>query len=232
MKLGLGLNLKTSGGAWTPANISSLIHWYRYDTGITKDGDEDITEWADQKGSNDLTAEGSAGVSPLYASGAVHFNSAGDLLTLDSEVSLGTFSIYCRVEGSDLTNDSLYEKHPGVSASDFFQIKATDEIRVKVGGSGRHDVSSGISLSVDTKYNLGWEREDTGSTTEDQMYVFVDGVNKPFDSGHGKLAITTALAVTTFGKPAVENKFYEIVICNNSLSASDRVKLNNYLKKI
>ena len=66
MNLGLGLNLKTSGGTWTPANISSLTHWYKYDTGLTVDGENDVTEWADQKGSNDLTSSGVSNVSPLY----------------------------------------------------------------------------------------------------------------------------------------------------------------------
>ena len=228
MKLALSNSLKQRGGAWTPANISSLIHWYRYDTGITKDGSNIISEWADQKGSNNLEATGAEGVSPLYASGAVHFDAAGDILTFDPALSLGTFSFYCRVESSDMTSDSLYE----TGSTNFFQIKTSSEIRVKIGGGVRHDISSGLSFSNDTKYNIGWEREDTGSTTNDQMFVSVDGVNKPFDSGSGTLAITTALTVTTFGKPAVENKFYEIVICNDSLSASDRVKLNTYLNKI
>ena len=58
----LGLNIKNNvGGSWTPANISSLLHWYRYDTGITKDAEDDITAWNDQKGSNNLTADGSGG---------------------------------------------------------------------------------------------------------------------------------------------------------------------------
>ena len=220
MKLSLDNSLKQRGGAWSPANISSLIHWYKYDTGITKDGELDITEWADQKGSNNLSADGSAGASPLYASGAVHFNSAGDILTFGTPLSLGTFSIYCRVESNDMTSDSLFE----TGSTNFFQIKTSSEIRVKIGGGVRHDVTSGLSFSNDTKYNLGWERETDG----DQMYVFVDNVNKPF-SANGTLAVSTALVVTTLGKPAVENKFYEIVICNDSLSASDRVKLNTYL---
>ena len=227
MKLGLGLNIKTSGGAWTPANISSLIHWYKYDTGITKDGENDITAWNDQKGSNNLTASGVTDASPLYASGAVHFNAAGDILTFGSPLSLGTFSIYCRVESNDVSNDTLYEK----GSSDFFIIKTSAQIRAKIGGGARHDVHSGVSLSADTKYNLGFEREDTGGTTNDQMFVSIDGVNKPF-TANGTLAITTAFEVATVGQPAIENKFYEIVICNNSLSASDRVKLNTYLNKI
>ena len=227
MKLSLGLNLQTSGGAWTPANISSLIHWYKYDTGITVDGESDITVWADQKGSNNLEASGVAAESPLYASGAVHFNALGDILTFESALSLGTYSIYCRVESNDMTNDTLYE----TGSTNFFIVKDANTIRVKIGGGVRHDVTSGLGFSNDTKYNIGYEREDTGSTTNDQMFVSVDGVNKPF-SANGTLAITTPLVVTTIGQPAVENKFYEIVICNDSLSASDKVKLNTYLNKI
>ena len=101
MKLGLSNTVRSQvSGEWTPVNISSLIHWYKYDTGITKDSEDDVTAWNDQKGSNNLTADGVSANSPLYSSGAIHFNSTADLLSFGSTLNLGTFSIYFRFEVS------------------------------------------------------------------------------------------------------------------------------------
>ena len=58
--LGLGVSMTTGSvsSEWTPADLPSLKHWYKYNTGLTKstvDGVENIvTGWADQKASNHL----------------------------------------------------------------------------------------------------------------------------------------------------------------------------------
>tara|TARA_R110000796_G_scaffold190945_1_gene307699 strand:- start:66 stop:752 length:687 start_codon:yes stop_codon:yes gene_type:complete len=226
----LGLNIKNNvGGSWTPANISSLTHWYRYDTGITKDAEDDITAWNDQKGSNNLTADGSGSASPTYASGAVLFNAPGDLLTFGTYLDLGTFSIYIRMEASDFDGDFIFEE----TANEFMKIQSSTEVRLKIDGSGRHDAASGISLSADTKFNIGFERENTADTTDDQLFLFIDNASKSIGgSGGGTQVITELLEISTFGKPANNCKFYEIIICNNSLTTSDRSNLNAYLNNI
>jgi hypothetical protein len=226
----LGLNIKNNvGGSWTPANISSLLHWYRFDTGITKDAEDDITAWNDQKGSNNLTADGSGSASPTYASGAVLFNATGDILSLGTPLDLGTFSIYIRMETADFDGDFLFEETP----SEFIKIQSATEVRFKIAGGSRHDAASGVSLSADTKFNIGLERENTADTTDDQLFLFIDNTSKSISgSGSGTQVITDLLEITTFGKPTDNCKFYEIIICNNSLTTSDRSNLNAYLNNI
>ena len=229
MKLGLGLNIKTTGGEWSPAKLSSLIHWYKFDTGITKDAEDDVTVWSDQKGSNNLTSTGVGANSPIYDNGAVLFSGNQNILTFNAPLDLTTFSIYMRFESNDVDGDFLFEE----TDAEFIKIHDANNIRFKIANGLRHDVSSGVSLSADTKFNIGVEREDTADTTDDQIFVFLDNVSKTIGGGGGGTQnITDTLEITTLGQPATEVKFYEIIICNDALSSSDRTSLNTYLNKI
>ena len=228
----LGLGNTITGGAalgWTPANISSLIHWYKYNTGITIDGEDDVTIWADQKGSNNLTSTGTSNVSPTWddTNKAVHFNATNDILTFTTLLDLGTFAVYTRCEMSAFNGDFLIEE----TSAEFWKIQNASEIRVKIAGGSRHDVTSGVSLSINTKYNFGIEREDTGSTDADQLFCFVDNSSKSF-SANGTQAITDLFEIKKIGQPATDVRFYEIIICDNALSSSDRAELQTYLASI
>jgi hypothetical protein len=230
MKLGLGLNINNAvSGEWTPAKLSSLLHWYKFNTGITRDGEDDVTAWNDQKGSNNLTADGTGAASPTYDNGAVLFNSSADILTFGTNLDLGTFAIYVRMEASAFDGDFLFEE----TSNEFIKIHDANTIRMKIAGGTRHDVTSGVSLSADTKFNIGFEREDTGSTTDDQIFVFLNNVSKTIGgSGGGTQAITDLLEIQTIGQPTTSCKYYEVIICNNVLSSSDRTSLNTYLNEI
>ena len=231
--LGLG-NSITSGVAsseWTPANISSLIHWYKYNTGITLDGENDVTVWADQKGSNNLTSVGDPSTqSPTFDStkNAVHFNHTGDILSFGSNLDLGTFSIYVRCEMEGFDGDFLFEE----TAADFWKIHDASTIRVKINNGVRHDISSGITLEAETKFNIGLEREDTASSDDDRLTVYVDDHALTWDSGDGTQNISDQLELKKVGQPATDVRFYEIIICNDALSASDRSNLQTYLAGI
>ena len=221
--LGIGNSLVTGGVSadWTPLNISSLSHWYRYDTAITKDGDSDVTKWEDQKGSNDVTASGTNTNSPLYSSGAIVFNHSGDILTFDVALELGKFSTYFRVESSDLSGDVLIEGN----SSNFFKIESTTEMKTKIGGE-RFDWDMS-DPGVDTKITLGMERAANGDTT-----CYLNGSALTLNHGDGNVAVSTTFDPTRMGQPAVTAKFYEVLIFADSLSSSDRSDLHTYLGKI
>ena len=101
-------NASTIESAWTPAKLTGLKGWYRKGVDITVDGNDDVTQWSDQSGSNNhLTATGVSAHSPVYdeVNEAVHFNASGDILTFASSWDLGRFAIYFRCEISAI---SLY----------------------------------------------------------------------------------------------------------------------------
>ena len=244
MKLGLGLNIKTTGSEFTPDNISSLTHWYKFNEGITTyfvagASNNIVTEWQDAKGSNHLVdtmtpANTSAYniAHPKLDSGKVVFDHGGDQLDFTSHLSLGTFAIYIRASfASSVGSHQVFEDEAG---SNFVKIQSSTEARFKISGA-RHDFTLPSTLAADTTYNIGWEREDTGSTTDDVMQVYVNAVAGSFKSGgtgDGTEAITNTLDLEKIGDPANAMHVTEIVICNNALSASDRTKLNTYFNKI
>ena len=214
----------------SPSNLSSLKHWYKYNTNITIDAQDDVTEWRDQKGTNHLTATGTSAHSPTFdeTTAAVHFNASGDILTFPTTLDLAAFAIYVRCEMSAFDGDFIFKE----TSNEFWKIHDANNIRLKIQGGTRHDISEGISLSTNTKTNFGLEREDTGSTTDDQIYFLLDGVSKSFDVGDGTQDITGQFEISRVGQPATDVKFYEIIICNNALSASDRTALQTYLAGI
>ena len=217
----LGLGNSLTGGivteeAWAPSNISSLIHWYKYDTGITQDGGGDITAWADQEGSNNLE---SSADHPEYDSGAVKFAESADTLDWNSALSLGTFSFYMRFESSDVTADWIVKG----GTIDWIKIHDSTDIRIKI-GSRRDFALSG--MSADTKVNLGVDRASDGT-----IGVFVDNSAMVADASDN-IATSTTFDITKVGSPLVTIKIYEILVFNDVLSSEDKGLLNTYLNAI
>ena len=245
--LGLGVSMTTGGALseWTPEELESLIHWYKYDTGLTKstvDGVANIvTGWADQKGSNHLIgfdADSGGTVDADEAlqwidGGGLKFGDASDSLSFTSELQLGKFAIYGRYRwesGSTINAETLFEKTSG--SSHFIKIQSSTEARVKVSGN-RHDYDLPATISLNTKFNFGFEREDTASTTDDRMAIYLDGEAATQDgTGDGNQPITDLLHIGRIGSPAHISYVYEIVICNDALSVADRVLLNTHFNKI
>ena len=245
--LGLGIGMMTGGAPseWTPADLSSLIHWYKYDTGLTKstvDGVANIvTNWADQKGSNhligfDADSGGTvdADEAPQWIDGGgLKFGDASDSLSFTSELQLGTFAIYGRYKwesGSTINAETLFEKTSG--SSDFIKLQSSTTARVKVSGN-RHDYNLPATVSLNTKFNFGFERQDTSATTDDKMLIFLNNeVATQSGTGDGTQAITDLLDVGRVGSPTHTSYVYEIVICNDALSVADRALLNTHFNNI
>ena len=228
----LGLGNGLTGGAalgWTPAELSSLLHWYRFNIGQTTGGDtgNEVTEWADQKGSNDLTASGATEASPTGTAGGVVFDSAGDIMTWDTDLALGTFSIYFRAKFDAFGSENMIEK----GTSDFLKLQTSSTVRLKAanGGTegGRHDFTLPATISADTKFNMGWER-----ASNDNMNIYLNGVGSEVTNGDGSQAIAEVLALDRLGKPTHTSTWYEVVICNDALSSADRALLQTYLDSI
>jgi hypothetical protein len=244
MKLGLGLNIKTTVGEWTPNNLSDLLHWYKYDTGISTffvagASNYIVTEWQDQKGSNHLVDTATPANTSAYniahpkqdqTTKEVVFDHGGDQLDFTSHLSLGEFAIYFRIQFDDTTfGDFIMEDEAG---NNFLKVQSSTELRVKISGS-RHDFTYGAELEEDTPYVIGYERTDTPATTDDRITITINGsVLTQSGTGDGTEAITNTLDLEKIGDPANTIRIKEIVICNKALSASDRTKLTNYLTSL
>ena len=210
---------------WSPSNLSSLKHWYKYNTNITIDAQDDVTEWRDQKGTNHLTATGTSAHSPTFdeTTAAVHFNASGDILTFPTTLDLGAFAIYVRCEMSAFDGDFIFKE----TSNEFWKIHDANNIRLKIQGGTRHDISEGISLSTNTKTNFGLERDTSGD-----LFAYVNNSVLTWAEGDGNQTITEKFEIETIGKPATDVKFYEIIICSDSISSGDKTNLQAYLANI
>ena len=231
--LGLGIGFYKLGGndypgGWSPKELGNLLNWYKFDTGQTINGEGNVTEWADQEGSNHLAASGDAETSPTGTDGAVVFDSAGDIMDFTDELSLGTFSIYMRCEFDGFNSENMIEK----GATDFIKLQTSSTVRLKI-DNNRHDYNLPATISNDTKFNLGWERENTGDSVDDRVSIFLNGVvGTQSGTGDGTQVITDLLTLERLGKPTQDSKWYEIVICSDALSDADRALLNTYFDSI
>jgi len=244
MKLGLSNTVRSQVSEWTPNNLTNLLHWYRYDTGISTffvagASNYIVTEWADQKGSNHLvdtaTPSNTSGYNTTHpkqdqTTKEVVFDHGADQLDLTSHLSLGEFAIYLRLQFDNTTfGDIIFEDTAG---DNFLKVQSADELRIKISGN-RHDFVLGEALEVDTPYVIGYERIDTPLTTDDRISLFVNNTAlTQSGTGDGTEAITNTLDLEQMGDPTNTIRIKEIVICNNALSASDRTNLNTYFNKL
>ena len=244
MKFALSNTIRQQGGAWTPNNLSSLLHWYKYDTGISTffvagASNYIVTEWQDQKGSNHLVDTSTPANTSAYniahpkqdqTTKEVVFDHGGDQLDFTSHLSLGTFAVYFRIQFDDTTfGDFIMEDEAG---NNFLKVQTSTELRVKMSGN-RHDFTYGTALEEDTPYVIGYERTDTPSTTDDRISIYINNTAlTQSGTGDGTQAITDTLDLEKIGDPANTIRIKEIVICNDALSASDRTKLTNYLTSL
>jgi|TARA_R100001443_G_scaffold14632_1_gene24505 hypothetical protein len=230
--LGLGNSVSANQypGGWTPTSLGSkLIHWYKFDTGLTtatvSGTDGLITQWTDQKGSNNLAPEvtnDGTKMPILHTDNSVRFSGSDDVLVFGSALTLGKFAIYGRFR-TDAFNDRFLQQSNG---SEFIKFQTTTEFRVQPGGS-RHDmtISGDANLANNTKFTAGFERDGDGDI----------------------LASANGLASTTSANTAISNTVdaqevspanagaldvFEFIICNDSLSASERTEVNAYLDAI
>jgi len=245
--LGLGNSLVSSTVlGWTPAEIPSLLHWYKNGTDISTftqtatSSNVLVTQWSDQKGTNHLldqstpsdNAEDGRGASynqstPKTDGSSIVWDHSADALLFATSVALGKLAIYVRVSTTNTAwNDVVAEG----DSNNFIKIHNATEIRFKFPTSGRQDFTPPVTLGSGTNYNIGWERNAGGD-----LFVFVDnaaGSLKSGGSGTGNVDIANALTVTQVGDPLAAQTMHELIICSDTLSSSDRNNLQTYLAAI
>ena len=232
--LGVGLSSNDYPGGWTPTELGSkLAHWYQFNTGITTTtvgaATNQITQWADQHGSNNLApaATNDKDIMPkLESDGTVLFNGPADTLQLGSDFSFGKFSIYMKVnwksDSTIATTEDLFEH---ASSGDFLKLAGPTGARIKIGA--RHDFT--INEMVEgTPFVIGFERAADGS-----LAIYKDNVAGTAADGDSlNVAISTTIDLDRLGKPTNNSYWYEIVVCDDIITAPERNELYAYLSNI
>ena len=237
--LGLGVGFyKLAGndypGGWNPLELGDkLANWYQFNTGISTttvgESTNQVTRWSDQKGDNSLTptANDDAAVMPrLESDGTVFFNGAGDTLEFNSDLSFGKFSIYMKVnwksDDTIATTEDLFEH---ASSGDFLKLAGPTGARIKIGT--RHDFT--VNEMVEgTPFVIGFERAADGG-----LAIYKDNVAGTAADGDSlNVAISTTIDLDRLGKPTNNSYWYEIVVCDDIITASERNELYAYLSNV
>tara|TARA_R100000353_G_scaffold48338_1_gene38396 strand:- start:53 stop:766 length:714 start_codon:yes stop_codon:yes gene_type:complete len=237
MSLGLG-NSIISGNQypvdWSPTELGSkLLHWYRFNTNITvatvESDDNAVTQWSDSAAAENHVAPTStsekAKMPQLQSDGSIKFQSTLDDLVFSSPVTLGTFAIYFRIKWDASETISSEDLMDDAGSSHFLKLASPTEARVKIGT--RHDFT--INEIVEgQKFVVGFERASNGD-----IKVYKDNVvGSAADGDSLNVATSTTIGLRRMGIPANTSNWYEVVMCNDSLTISERNQLYAYLNNI
>lgn len=232
--LGLGNSISASQypGGWTPADISGLVGWYRFNTGLQKSGGafpsdgDGITQWDDASGQGN-NATKSSNVSNYNATlKAPEFAGSSDSLQIP-QLTLHEFSVYIRIRFTDSTiasSDVLVEDDD--TSNNFWRVQNTSTIRIKVGGSSQvnYTLHSSTTLVADTYYIMGLERQ-----TDGEVFSYLDGAANgasqtiAFGSSPSRDFLIDNIKG---GNNAIVS---EVIIANESLSDGDRAELTTWM---
>tara|TARA_Y100000401_G_scaffold44580_1_gene34096 strand:+ start:252 stop:935 length:684 start_codon:yes stop_codon:yes gene_type:complete len=227
MRLGLGLNIKTTGSTFTPANLGGLQIWLRNNTGITEqDGtaaeDNDaVYGWSDQSGNNNNATGAATRFTFDAATGGIEGtgNNKLDITQIDFT---GQFAFYARLKLDTISsgaNDILFNDATSPADDDFFRVHSTLQIRAKIGGGTAMNYDTNISTG--TFFNIGFERDGSSNCR-----AYLNGVQQDSEIENSETFNLDRLL------GAFDGICKEIVITNKVLSTSERSNLQAYLAKI
>ena len=232
--LGLGNSVSASQypGGWTPASISGLVGWYRFNTGLQKSGGafpsngDGITQWDDASGQgNNATKSSNLATYDSTLKGP-DFQGGSDSLQIP-QLELEEFAVYVRIRFTDSTidnNDILAQDDD--TSGNFFRIQTTTSIRTKLGGSGatNYTLHSSTTLTANTYYILGLERQ-----TDGEVFSYLDGTangSSQTIAFGGSPSRNFLVDEIKGGNNAIVS---EVIIANKSLSDGDRAELTTWM---
>jgi len=232
--LGLGNSVSASqySGGWTPASISGLVGWYRFNTGLQKSGGDfpsngdAITQWDDASGQGNNATKSSNLATYDSTHKGPDFQGSSDSLQIP-QLELEEFALYVRIRFTDSTiqsGDVLINDDD--TANNFWRIQSTTSIRIKIGGSGatNYTLHSSTTLVANTYYIMGLERQ-----TDGEVFSYLDGTangSSQTIAFGGSPSRNFLVDNIKGGNNAIVS---EVIIANKSLSDGDRAELTTWM---
>jgi hypothetical protein len=222
--LGLGGSLSTGGytdSEFTPASVSGIAHWFKYNTNLTLGTGDELSTWGDNYGSETLTV---AAGKVLKNSGDLNFDTNNGRMTLDATWDPGSFSVYivARIMVSTVSNEEIM----AVDNSNFFRLNNATQARVKIGSTASNDITlPGDSIVQNTWFVFGIEWDGTTISIYQDTSPTTPATAEDTDvfAGLNSLGLR--------GNP-FDGQIRELVLVNNELSASDRANLFTHLNAV
>jgi hypothetical protein len=221
-KLGLGLSLPNMGkNSWEPVEESSLVAWYKFNSGITLSG-SDVQTWADSSTNSYDMTQATASEQPAYTSGYLTFDSADTHnLQTSGQISLsGAFTIGIRFYPDAFNNVLIADN---TTANEFFKLTSSSRITVKIdGGSKNMDLDAGT---------FGNGYIVLTRTAAGLMTLHYNGVAQSATMTLTGTSDIDAIGVRKTDVNPYDGRLWEIQIYNDT-SASLTTLVNNYLATI
>lgn len=214
MLLGNAFKLQTNIKQFELTDLNGLKAWYKFRTGITVDGNDDVTEWSDSSGNTsedmDITPKTDTTTAYNSSTGGLTFTTANksELLTASDQLNLGQFTIFGVL---DLTE-------AGASNEGFFGRAGNDEFRLYRGGNTLHARlrANGVNYDLTNtnstptgKFLMTLYRESDGNV---QLRF------KGIDEDNVATAIANLFDFTRIGNGAFDGIVYELAIYNTRLT--------------
>lgn len=201
-------------------DVTGLVAWYKLKTGVTVDGNGDISLWSDSSGNTSVDMD----LAPPAADNDVAFNAAtgaasfrtadkSSISTAGDQLNLGAFTIFGVIDvvESGAANEAVIGRL-GNDEIRFFRGSSSTGFRAKIDGFNKNiDLDSSLPTG---KFLFTLSRASGGS-----IALRINGTTQ---SNTTSLAITNLFDFTRMGNGSTDSDIYEIAIYDNEISTANR----------
>jgi len=219
---------------WLPTNIDGCVLWLRSDLGVTKDGDNLVSAWADQRGQGGYVFQATQNLKPTFVSSYALFNNCPsiaftneDFMSVHPIIEGESLTLFCvlrmsaaQINGySHLLSNSIDGNYLGESLDlSFLNMSIYDD------GSQNFEIPTDLGLAGDDDPHIIC----FSLNISDSISIYVNGgiIEEASDISAGSW---TPLWDTIFGGYCETYQCAEILIYNSILSDPNRLLVENYL---
>jgi hypothetical protein len=254
MTFRIGTNVRLAAPQM-PRDLSGLVLWLRADLGVTKDGGNKVSNWADQSGSSNDAAQGTAANQPTYVASSINslptisFDGSAspnnDILITPNVDMTASPGVTCFIVAKDTTTTAsvVLEKGPNANTNPGFGAYVNDNTTSAL-NNGWYSGSSVKAFKSSTTFPLTtpviWcNTIDTASIGENEAGQFVNGAAIALSSYAGGTLETSGgfgnspfyIGSRSTNVAPLVGEIAEIIVYNRLLSYQERRKIEEYLSK-
>lgn len=195
---------------------TSLLHWYKFNTGITEAG-SGVSQWADQVGTAHL-AQGTDANRPTKVGGAIRFNGIDEYLSVSISIT-GPSTLYILLNQKASANGNRIWSS-GAANPELRQTTNSGEVTLVNG-------EAGVTQALDT-YNVVVCLSN-GASSLQQLDLGAD-VNQPFGTAGDMNVFSLGAHHSVANFSNIEVK--EVLIYNAAHNAAKRDEIVAYLQTL
>jgi hypothetical protein len=227
---------KKSYVPFVPTDIAGCQLWLKADAGITKDGSNYVSQWADQSGNNNHAVQATGSAQPLWADGllngkpVINFNGTSNFLDFPSGMlyNLSAISFFIVIKPYDITTNKGYFA-PSLYYNQGISLYSYPDWTLNINGSRIFSSAPNAIITESTWTLSNFKYSPSGTTGFINSNSII-----PYDSTYkGALSLNGIYALgryaNSFGSYYGKMIVSELIIYNSSISDADRQLVENYI---